>query len=264
MIRKSYVDGRWGQVHVREAGVADAPPVILLHQSPLSGAMFDPVMPLLAVAGLHAVAVDTAGFGMSDPPPGPVALQDHAEALGLVLDALGAASARIVGHHTGAAIGAAFAARYPSRVERLILNGVPLLTPEEVTYFRGFKFEPLLPEADGSHLLTAWNRRLAASAGWTDLDAMHKHCVEMLRINRTYHWGFQAALAHDMAPDLAALTCPTLILTNTGEDLYMASQRTHATRPDFFSFGALEGGTHDIVDEQPEAWARAVADFALG
>jgi hypothetical protein len=31
-------------------------------------------------------------------------------------------------------------------------------------------------------------------------------------------------------------------------------------RPDF-AYAELEGGTIDIIDEQPEAWAQAVADF---
>ena len=38
LIRRRYVDGTWGQVHVTEAGTGV--PLVLLHQSPLSGAMF--------------------------------------------------------------------------------------------------------------------------------------------------------------------------------------------------------------------------------
>jgi pimeloyl-ACP methyl ester carboxylesterase len=53
---------------------------------------------------------------------------------------------------------------------------------------------------------------------------------------------------------------PTLLLTNTGEDLYAATRRARALRPDF-AYVELEGGTHDIVDEQPAAWAAAVSEF---
>jgi hypothetical protein len=53
---------------------------------------------------------------------------------------------------------------------------------------------------------------------------------------------------------------PTLVLTNSGEDLFAASARASASRPDW-RFAALDGGTHDIVDEQSEAWAAAVIDF---
>jgi hypothetical protein len=32
-------------------------------------------------------------------------------------------------------------------------------------------------------------------------------------------------------------------------------------RPDFFAYAELTGGSHDIVDEQPDAWVRVVTDF---
>ena len=54
-----------------------------------------------------------------------------------------------------------------------------------------------------------------------------------------------------------------MIFSNSGEDLYAASRRAHAMRPDF-AFAALEGGTHDIADEQPEAWTEVVSDFLVG
>ncbi|MEL7030444.1 MAG: hypothetical protein AAGL49_14830, partial [Pseudomonadota bacterium] len=57
--------------------------------------------------------------------------------------------------------------------------------------------------------------------------------------------------------DFRALSLPGAILTNTGDDLYAASRRAHEARPDF-GYAELPGGTHDIVDEQPEAWADAV------
>ena len=257
-IRKSYIDGRWGQVHVRECG--EGSPLLLLHQSPLSGRMFEAAMPYLAAAGLHLAAVDTAGYGNSDPAPQPPTIAEHGEAVGHVLDALGWERCHLLGHHTGASIAASFAARHGERLQRLILNGVPLLTAEELAHFATYEFKPLLPEADGSHLQAAWDQRLRASPGWTNLRAMHRYTVEMLAINETYHLGFQAALRHDMTDDLNSIRVPTLILTNTGEDLYDASCRAAALRRDF-AFAALQGGTHDIVDEQPEAWAAAVAGF---
>lgn len=256
-IRKAYVDGRWGQVHLRRIGAGA--PLLLLHQSPLSGAMFDAVLPLLGRC-FDAVAVDTAGYGQSDPPPTATSIFDHAEALVPVLDALGWKTCHLLGHHTGAAIAAAFAARHPGRVARLVLNGIPLLTPEQLAFFKTFDFKPLLPRADGGHLLDAWNQRLAATPGWTDIRAMHRYVVEMLAINETYHLGFEAALAHDPRPDLEAIGVPAMILTNSGDDLYDCSLRAAEIRPDF-ALSVLAGGTHDIVDEQPDAWAQAVAAF---
>ena len=262
MTRRAYVDGRWGQVHLMLAGADRAPPLILLHQSPLSGAQFAPALPLLARAGLRAIAPDTAGFGLSDPPPAPASIADHAEALGRVMDALGLERAHLLGHHTGAMIAASFAARWPQRVGRLVLNGVPLFSAEERAHFATFDFRPIEPKPDGSHLLAAWNQRLAATPGWRNLAAMHHHVVAWLANPDRAHWGFQMAFAHDLDADLRAITAPTCILTNTGEDLFAASQRAQALRPDW-AFQALDGGTHDVVDEMPDAWAAAVSGFIL-
>jgi len=259
VIRRSYIDGPYGQLHLREAG-AGGTPLILLHQSPLSGAQFEAALPLLADAGFHAVAMDTPGFGQSVRPAEPVGIAGYADAVAAALAVCGWGNADILGHHTGASIAASFAARYPAAVDRLILNGVALLSDEERAHFANFRFAPLELQPDGAHLLAVWNQRLAASPGWTDLRAMHRYVVEMLANGDDYHWGFTAAFAHDLRADLMAIASPTLVLTNTGEDLYEASRRAAALRPDW-SFAALDGGTHDIVDEQPEAWVAAVTAF---
>ena len=261
-IRRSYVDGPHGHIHLRLAGLGDSgrAPLLLLHQSPLSGGQFEAVLPLLAEAGFAAVAMDTPGFGQSERPQAPIGIAGYADCIAAVLNALGWHKAHILGHHTGASIAASFAARHPARLNRLVLNGLALLSDEERAHFAQFRFAPLVPQPDGSHLLAAWNQRLAASPGWTQLPAMHRYVTEMLANSEYYFWGFEAAFAHDLAADLEAIMSPTLIFSNSGEDLYAASKRAHGLRPDF-AFAALEGGTHDIVDEQPEAWVAAVSRF---
>jgi pimeloyl-ACP methyl ester carboxylesterase len=261
-MRKTYIDGRWGQVHVRMAG--SGTPLVLLHQSPLSGDQFSPAIPLLAEAGFQVIAPDMPGYGGSDAPPRVGSIPEHAEALVMLLDALGLEQVHLLGHHTGASIAACLAAGpHRARVSKLILNGIALLSPEERAHFATFKFAPLEPQPDGSHLLAAWNQRLRASPGWTDLEAMHRHCVTMLANPARYYWAFEGVFAHDTLADLKAIEAPTLVFTNTGEDLYDACRRAADLRADW-DFAALEGGTHDIVDEQPEAWAAAVAAWLRG
>jgi pimeloyl-ACP methyl ester carboxylesterase len=224
--------------------------------------MFLPALPMLAAAGLHVLALDTPGFGASDPPPAPPSIADHADALAHVLDSLGLGRVHLLGHHTGASIAASLAVRHGQRLDRLVLNGLALLSAEEREYFAGFRFAPLVPRADGGHLIDAWQQRLQATPGWTDLAAMHCHTVTMLANPDRYFWAFDAVFGHDLAADLAAITAPTLVLTNTGEDIYDATCRAARSRPDW-AFTALAGGTHDIVDEQPQAWAAAVTAFLL-
>lgn len=264
-IRRGYLDwrradGSPGQLHYRRAGTGNRRPLLLLHQSPLSSNQFLPALPLLAEAGLDALALDMPGFGLSDPLSEPRSLEGYAAAAAAAMDHAGWASADVLGHHTGAVVAAVLATTAPARVRKLILNGMPLLSEPEKAFFRGFYFGPVEPKADGSHLIDAWQKRIKATPGWTDVAAMHRLLVDGLVSSATNWMAFPLIIETDFAALLARITQPTLLFTNTGEDLYAATQRCHELRPDF-AFAALEGGTHDIVDEQPAAWARSVVEF---
>jgi len=260
---KGYADGPDGQVHYRDAGAG--PPLLLLHQTPCHLGMFDAAWPLLVAAGLRPIAVDTPGYGQSDPPRGTPTIAGYARAAVAVLDHLRIDSADVLGHHTGAATAAELAASHPARVRRVILNGPPLFTPgERAAYAAAVAASPVpKPRADGGHLKEIWDRRQHFTPGWTSVTAMHRGFVMMLEAQLGAGGelaGYTAAFAHDVAGPLRALRQPALILTNTGDDLYVAACRARDLRPDF-AFVALPDGTHDIVDEQPEAWARAVTAF---
>ena len=254
----------FGQIHFRETGPAIAAggrPLILLHQSPLSSTQFDAVLPGLAARGFRALALDLPGFGMSDAAPEPPALRHFTAILPCALEHLGVSQAAIVGHHTGAVVAAEFAAAYPEKVSRLVLNGFPMLTQAERDHFASFYFGPKNPQADGAHLLTAWHNRLRSTPGWTDLALMHRYTVEGLYRGATNWKAFPLVLGADLVATLGELEVPTLLLTNTGEDLYQSTRRARDLRPDFFAYAELPGGTHDVIDEMPQAWIDAVAGF---
>ena len=260
-MQRGYFGGPQGQIHYRRAGKMGDTPLLLLHQSPLSSTQFDAVIPELAERGFHAVALDMPGFGMSDALPVDAQLEDYAAILPAALAAFGWSGASIVGHHTGAVVAAVFAAAQPALVTKLVLNGFPLLTQVERDHFASFYFGPKDPKPDGSHLLTAWNNRLRSTPGWSDLALMHRYTVEGLTRGNTNWRAFPLVINADLSGLLQRLTTPTLLLTNTGEDLYAATKRAHALRSDFFRYAELTGGSHDIIDEQPAAWTRTVVDF---
>ena len=236
-------------------------PLVLLHQSPLSSTQFESVMPALAANGFDVVAPDMPGFGMSDAAPEAAGLELFASVIPAALGVLGCTRADIVGHHTGAVLGAVFAAAQPQAVNRLILNGFPLLSQAERDHFATFYFGPKEPKPDGSHLLVAWENRLRSTPGWTDIALMHRYTVEALYRGGTNWKAFPLVIGADLHEVLQRLQVPTLMFTNTGEDLYDSTRRAQAMRPDFFAYAELAGGSHDIVDEQPDAWVRVVTDF---
>ena len=122
-------------------GAGKATPVVLLHGATYGSAMFDIQVPgysfqgFLAARGWHNFALDVRGYGRSlpsavlDAPPEdnePYArlvdgVDDLAAGVRFVLAQSNAGSAHIVGFSWGTVIAAAFAARYPQLVDRLVL-----------------------------------------------------------------------------------------------------------------------------------------------
>ncbi len=256
-IRRGYVDGPFGQLHYRTAG--EGVPLILSHQSPSSSMQFIAGLEPLAKRGVKVVAVDTPGYGNSDLPAHRPSVIDYSQMFAPVLDHFHWKAASFLGHHTGAANVTAFAVREPTRVTKLILNGPPIFTDEERAE-RLPKPGPIALERDGSHLSKRFQGRVNVTVGWTRLDAMQKNFMQTLWSGENFWYGHKAAYEYDMKGHFMALKVPTLILTNTTDDIYHLAQRARQLRPDM-DYVELTGGTHDIVDEQPEAWADAVAKY---
>lgn len=155
-ISKHFVTIGDRQVHYRRAG--QGPAVVLLHQSPVSSMEMEPLMRELSDR-YTAIAVDTPGYGLSDPLPiDRPEMDDYADALAVFLDAIGIDSAPLYGTHTGAMIAAAFAARYPERTRLAVMDGYVVLTESERADILGNYFSPFWPKADGSHLAWLWAR----------------------------------------------------------------------------------------------------------
>ena len=126
-MQRMFVTAGGSQFHVRRAG--EGPPVILLHPSPQSSAFSVPMATRLA-KNFTAIAVDTPGYGLSDPLPGGYqgpGLTDYIQPLVDLLDALDIEKAAFYGNATGAEISHIFAAAHPERVAVCMLDtaGMP-------------------------------------------------------------------------------------------------------------------------------------------
>lgn len=259
---RGYLRARTGLVHYRAAGEGDRV-AVLLHQSPSSSRMYEGVLPVLAAAGIRALAIDTPGFGMSDAPAEPPTIQDYAAVLGDVVDALGRDRVDLVGFHTGATVAWEFAGAYPERVRRLVVSGAGMYTAEERAAFTaGVEKERLraIPQEDGSHLVENWQSRRRMSP--TSAEITHEEVVQNLVAGRTAWWGHRAAFAYDVTPRVHGVQCPILIVTNTGDLIHRQALRTAEVRPDA-RLVVIQGGTTDIVIEEPVRWAEPVAAFLL-
>jgi pimeloyl-ACP methyl ester carboxylesterase len=122
-VRSRHVEVAGGRVHLLEHGAG--PPVVLLHGT-ANPAGF--LLPLLhELRGVHAIAPDRPGVGLSDPIDLPAGrYRETAVAwLDRLLDTLELKATTLLGHSGGGAWALWYALAHPDRVERLVLLDVP-------------------------------------------------------------------------------------------------------------------------------------------
>jgi haloalkane dehalogenase len=114
-----------------QAGPADGAPVLLLHGEPSWSFLYRTIMPVLAEAGLRAIAPDLIGFGRSDKP---AELVDHSYARHvewmrtLAFDVLDLRAVTLVGQDWGGLIGLRLVAEHPDRFARVVAANTGLPT----------------------------------------------------------------------------------------------------------------------------------------
>jgi pimeloyl-ACP methyl ester carboxylesterase len=261
--RRGYADGPFGQLHYRDTG--SGIPLLLCHQAPQTSKQFTRVFEPLHRRGIRAIAVDMPGYGESDPAPFVPTVEDWAGALPALLDALDIANVNLLGHHTGGLVATEAALQIPERVNKLIINGpIPMSDQARrasLEYVRDAEIE-FRHLNDGSHLQAAFMTRyeMYGDEAEDEAETITRYTVERFQGYAPFWIGHHAAFLYDHAGALARLRVPTLILTNTGDQVYENALEAQRLRPDF-EFKSLDGGGIDIVDQMPEAWADAVATF---
>lgn len=114
-----------------EDGPADGEPVLLLHGEPSWSFLYRTMIPVLARAGLRAIAPDLIGFGRSDKP---AAVADHSYARhvewlrALAFDVLDLRGVTLVGQDWGGLLGLRLVAEHPDRFARVVAANTGLPT----------------------------------------------------------------------------------------------------------------------------------------
>ena len=258
MATRRYVDTRWGQVHVRDAG--EGHPIVLLHESPLSSKVYDEVLPLVG-ARARALAFDTPGYGMSDPPPAQCEIPDYAATLLEAIGALGIDRFAAVGVHTGASIALQLAVQAPERVSSIVFSGLPLLAPDVRAEMLATWSPAVEPDDAGTHMTWAWERYTRIWDG--PASAVHFGATHLLGNLDKYHWAYNAAFRYDPGPDLGAIAAPVLFLPAEG-DMLLAEDRIASERIPGARLVIVPGFRGQLPLRAPQQFADAVLDFVLG
>ncbi len=274
-IDRNFVRIAEGQVHYRSRGdIAAGAPLVLVHASPASSVTLVGLLDALAESRA-LFAPDTLGNGDSAPPvPEQPEIPYYAEALGRALDALGIAEIDLYGTHTGASIAMELAIVQPERVRRLILDGIGLYEPDELSDILANYAPAIEPDAHGNQLTWAWHfvrdqafffpwfkrdSGHARTGGLPPAETLHATVVEVLKAIRTYHLAYRAAFRHPKRERLPLVTVPALVLGDPADPLFPAQEEVCSLLPDG-RMGPLEGGGSLRPSEKK---ARAIERFLV-
>jgi pimeloyl-ACP methyl ester carboxylesterase len=255
------------QQHYRRCG--QGPAVVLLHESPRSSAALWPLVEKLG-DGLTIYALDTPGYGGSDPlPHARPEIEDYADALADTFDALGLSRAPVYGTHTGALIAFEFARRHRQRCTMAVLDGFPVFTPNEREQYLAGYLAPFRPDAQGAHLAWLWSRvrdqfrffpwnyrgddaRLAVP--FPPPERLHLVAMDFLQAGDGYRTGYAAAFRHDTEAALAHLDVPIVALAREDDLLF-----SHLDR-----MPKLPDGSRVVrLTADRDAWGKALRDIFL-
>lgn len=223
MIRRIY-PSRFGQLHLR-SNEGKGVPLILLHMSPRSGAMWELLQKKLE-RPTHAP--DRLGYGYSDAPPWALTLEQYAQA---TIDGLHAAGMQgqvdLLGIHAGSIEAIEIAHQLGSQVRRVALVGVPLFTAEEqLRQMEKYSEQPLRPAVEGGHVLAAWRGGFAFRQPPYDLSDVHCRFMEhVLAANPGA--AFRAACSYPIDKKLKSLKSPLVVLAPHDE----IAEQTARARP---------------------------------
>lgn len=218
----------------REAGEAPAQPLVLLHPSPRSSAMFEPWMRELA-EHFHVFAPDTPGYGASDALAAP---PEHLAAyLPPLLDwfhHVVGPRAMVYGSATGAQLGIALANQRPEMVQHLLLDNAAHFDAAQREWLLAHYFPDLRPRPDGGHLQDLWRiaRQMAQFFPWFAADEAHRYSLreptaeeihatvcEFLAAGPQYAVAYRAAFAHERASEVQRLKVPVTLFRWLGSML---------------------------------------------
>lgn len=263
IVRRRYVDGRFGQMHLRLAGPPPREakrPLLCFHLSPVSGAIYTRLLGEMGHDRL-AVAPDTPGYGASDPPREPPAIRDYAAAMGEVMDALDIAEADCIGFHTGSKIALELALQRPQAIRHLVLISTPVYTEQELAQMRA-EFAPLELREDGSHLTDYWRALLNFRGPGQTLEMIMRYYPDHMRGGARRHWGHRAAFDYSYPENLPRARLPILVLNNH-DDLQQFTPRAMAYIRDGRLVERPDWG-HGFLDLHTAEFAQMVRDFVDG
>ncbi|HHS97048.1 MAG TPA: alpha/beta hydrolase [Chloroflexi bacterium] len=233
------------------AHLGDGPAVVLIHGAGGNHLVWPPA--LRRLPGASTYAIDLPGHGRSEG-AGRETIEAYAADVMSFLDALGIQQAVLVGHSMGGAIAQTIALSHPGRVSGLVL----LSTAARLRVAPAI-LEGLRTDFEGTvRLISQWAWGPDADPAWIERGR------EMMAAcgSQVLYRDFLACDRFDVRDQVAAITCPLLVLTGS-EDRMTPSRfgRWLAEQAPRGKFVLIEGAGHMLALERPQAVLENVTTF---
>jgi poly(3-hydroxyoctanoate) depolymerase len=240
------------------------PPLLLINGIGANLEVWDPLKRLLA--GRRLISFDAPGTGLSPAPERRLRMEDLADIVAGLLDALDEDRVDVLGYSFGGALAQQLAHQHPSRVRRLILAGtLPGLggVQNPLTVLR--MCDPRLQTALASDRRVEKVSRLVGGRSGSDPAALAVYERNRLATApnvRGYRLQLRALLGWSSLPWLHTLRAPTLVLTAENDPIVPAINGRIFTRliPDCRRH-VVPGGGHLFLVDQPEDVVGVIEGF---
>lgn len=256
---RGYLDFDWGQAHYRSAGDQAAPLLLMLHQSPLSSRNYAACLPWLGQR-FYAVAVDTPGFGGSDPLPHEWEVADYAAFVWQCVDRLGHTRMHLFGRATGAVFAAEAAKLRPDAVDHLILHGMPVYTDEERQQRMANFAPPYDVTDDGAHLKWIWDR-IHDEYPWIGAELATFFTADFLAAGRDFATAYRSIWRHDLRASLTGAALPPTLLIGGGNDRIVAMHDRAVALLPKAQVAFRPDATDFIAEQEPDQFAKIIEGF---
>lgn len=256
------VDGH--RVNYELTGPDGAPVIVFAHALGASLEMWREQIALLS-GRYRCLAYDANGHGGSDAHDAAPVIASFADDLAGLLDALGIARAHIAGASLGGMTAQDFAARYPARVDHLILVGTTAKMPDATVWTD--RVETVRRDGlDGLAKATVRPRWFTEpfAAGNPDRMAEFERRFVAARPD-AYMLACRAIAAMDLSEAIAAIAAPTLILAADGDPATPpAMAEAIRQRIGDATLIVVPHAAHMMAVEQAEAISRWISTFLEG
>ena len=251
------------------------PAVVLLHGYTQTSRMWKPIIPLLA-GRFTVIAPDLPGIGASAIPADGLDMKTAAVRIHALVRSLGVEKARVVGHDIGLMVAYAYAAQFPTEVEKLVVMDafLPGVAGWESVYDNPgiwhFRFNGPTPEA-----LVRGRERIYFEHFWNDFAADRTRSIPeadraayaaayarpgRMRAGWAYFVAFPQAAKDFAELSKTRLTMPVLAIGGAKANGELLGQQMSIVASDARTV-VLEGTGHWVLEELPKETTDALLKF---